>query len=287
MVVMGLTLFIGSQAFADVVGRLQFSVKNADDEKPVSGAKIEIDDPTNVSPPAFLTSDANGSATTGLLLNHAWKIKVTSGEFDTDTRTVTVVADTTTPIEVLLEPLQGEGDHGQRNADRHPPEQPHRFAAAQRAGDAAVPHDAGQQAELQRADPNHPGMVSDSVGQLHPEGEHSSTSIYINGFQLPGAFQGRFGQIVSPVAVENADVMTGAYAPEYGRETAAIINVQLKAGTIDPFFAYNLTGGTYGTAETGLTAGGQFGSAYGAPNDAGKRGSILRLFLQLRCATDQ
>lgn len=279
--VLGLVLFIGSQAFADVVGRLQFTVKNADDDKGIAGAKIVISDPTNVSPPVTLTSDPKGVATSGLLLNHAWTIKVSADSFDIDTRTVTVVADAITPVEVLMEPLKEKVITVKGSVNVTRPNNPNagtvRDTAAMKSMPVAPSNDQSLKALIMTA----PGMVSDSVGQLHPEGEHSSTSIYLNGFQLPGAFQGRFGQILSPTTIQNAEVLTGAYAPEYGRETAAILNVQLRSGTIDPFLAYTASTGSWQTNELGLTAGGQFGREYGAANDTGKRARAFSYLLNV------
>lgn len=281
IVVLGLVLFIGSQAFADVVGRLQFTVKNADDDKGITGAKIVISDPTNVSPPVTLTSDPKGVATSGLLLNHAWTIKVSADSFDTDSRTVTVIADEITPVEVLMEPLKEKVITVKGAVNQTRPNNPNagtvRDAVAMQSMPVAPTNNQSLKALIMTA----PGMVSDSVGQLHPDGEHSSTSIYLNGFQLPGAFQGRFGQILSPTIVQNAEVMTGAYAPEYGRETAAVLNVQLRSGTIDPFLAYSASTGSWQTNEVGLTAGGQFGKEYGAPNDSGKRAKTFNYLLSL------
>ena len=267
----GLALLLCTQALADVVGRLQFTVKNADDEKPIAGAKVVVSDPTNVSPPITLTTDAHGSVTTPLLLNHAWTIKVSADTFETDTRTVTVAADTTTPVEELMEPLKEKviTVTGSVNVTR--PNNPNAGTLRDTAKVAQMPLAPANNQSLKGLIQTAPGMVSDSVGQLHPEGEHSSTAIYLDGFELPGAFQGRFGQILSPQAVQNVDVLTGAYAPEYGRETAAILNVQLKAGTISPFLAYTATTGSWDTNELGISGGGQFGKEYGAPNDQGKR----------------
>jgi TonB dependent receptor/Carboxypeptidase regulatory-like domain len=277
----GLVLFVGSQAYADVVGRLQFSVKNADDEKPISGAKVVISDPTNVDPPITLTTDAQGSVTTPLLANHAWTVKISAETFDTDTRTITVVADATTPVEELMEPLKEKviTVKGQVNVTR--PNNPNAGTNRDVPAITQMPLAPSNNQSLKSIIETAPGMVSDSVGQLHPEGEHSSTAIYLDGFELPGAFQGRFGQILSPQAVQTIDVMTGAYAPEYGRETAAILNIQLKAGTIAPFFAYNASTGSWDTNELSLSAGGQFGKEYGAPNDQGRRAKEFGYLLLL------
>ena len=233
--VLGLVLFMGSQAFADVVGRLQFTVKDADSDKPLAGAKIVITDPTNVSPPATITANAQGVVTTAPLLAHAWGIKVTADSYDIDTRNVVVVADVVTPVEVLMEPLKEKVITVRADKNVTRPNNPNAGIVRDTAAMKQMPVAPTNNQSLKGLIMTVPGMVSDSVGQLHPEGEHSSTSIYLNGFQLPGAFQGRFGQVLSPTAVQNVDIMTGAFAPEYGRETAAVLNVQLRAGTIDPF----------------------------------------------------
>src|SRR6266581_7209265 len=54
---------VAGSASADVFGRLQFSVKNAADEKPIANAKITLKDSANVRPNVTLTTDAQGSAT--------------------------------------------------------------------------------------------------------------------------------------------------------------------------------------------------------------------------------
>jgi len=281
MIVLGMVLFLGSQAFADVVGRLQFSVKNADDDKPIAGATIVISDPTNVSPPVTLKSDASGAVTTAPLLNHAWGIKVTADNYDIDTRNVTVIADVVTPVEVLMEPLKEQVRKVVGNVNVTRPGNPNAGTVRDTTNFDKIPVMPDNAQSLKGLIMTAPGMVSDSVGQLHPEGEHSSTSIYLNGFQLPGAFQGRVGQILSPTTVQTAEVLTGAYAPEYGRETAAIINVQMRAGTIQPFFAYAATTGSWDTNELGLAFGGQFGKEYGAANDQGQRARAFGYFIDL------
>jgi len=270
--VLGLIVFIGSQAFADVVGRLQFTVKDADSEKGLIGAKIIVSDPTNVAPNVTLTTNSDGVATTAPLLNHAWKVTISAEKYEDDTRSVTVVPDVTTPVEVLLEPAKPEkviNVKGQVNLTH--PNNPNTGTNRNPITMAQIPVAPSNNQSLKALIMTTPGMVSDSVGQLHPEGEHSSTSIFLDGFQLPGAFQGRFGQILSPTTVQNVDVLTGSYAPEYGRETAAILNVQMRSGTIKPFLDYTATTGSWGTNELGFNMGGQLGSEYGDPNDSGQR----------------
>ena len=90
-----------------------------------------------------------------------------------------------------------------------------------------------------------PGTVQDSNNQVHARGEHASTTISIDGFALPGANQGRIGQVLTPSVVQSADVLTGAYAPEYGGETAAILNLNLRSGSIRPTTDVTFGGGFF------------------------------------------
>lgn len=270
-VLAGLVLIIGSQAYADVVGRLHFTVKNADDEKPVANASITLEDTAGVRAPISLTTGADGTATSPALETHGWKVTTKADTFDADTRTINVVADTTTEAEVLLEPLKENVIHitGQRNVTR--PTDTSQDVRRDQSFIQKFPSNPSNRQSLTQFLSTTPGLAMDSVGQLHSRGEHASTTIYIDGFQLPGAFQGRFGQVLSPTAIQNVEVLTGGFAPEYGRETASILNVNLRAGTITPFVNYSLTGGSYDTFEGGITAGGQFGKEYGLPDENGRR----------------
>ena len=137
--------------------------------------------------------------------------------------------------------------------------------------------------------------MESSVNVAHPRGEHASTTIYIDGFQVPGALQGRAGPIISPDIIQNADIQTGGYAPEYGSETAAVLNLSLRAGTIKPFQTISLGAGGYTTLDQELTFGGQAGAA---PGEAGpirylfnfinrKQVRSLKLPAQLRRGADR
>ena len=108
-----------------------------------------------------------------------------------------------------------------------------------------------------------PGFVESSVNVVHPRGEHASTSIYFNGVELPGALQGRAGPLFSPDIIQSADIQTGGYSPEYGGETAAILNLSLRSGPIKPFETVNFGAGGYGTLDQELTFGGQGGTSLG------------------------
>ncbi len=257
-------------ARADVVGRLKIVVKNADTEKPVSGATITLRDSANVRPDTVLTPDeTTGEVTTDPLENRAFTLSVSAAGFDLFTQNVTVISDVTTDIEVLLEPTEKTITiTGQRTS---PQQRTTTNSTTRDSGFIArFPVAAGNPQQLQGVIAATPGIALDSNNQAHPRGEHTQTSIYIGGFQLPGALAGRFGPLIVPDALESVEVQTGAYAPEYGSETAAILNTTIKQGPIRRIFSLNAGAGGFSTRQGSLSFGGQFGGplldGFAAPN---------------------
>jgi len=264
-----LVISIAGVAHADVVGRLKLKVLSAETEKPLAGAKILLTDSAGVRAPLTLTTGADGTVTTPPLENRAWKLATSVDAFQKDTQSVTVVADATTDVEILLEPLKEKTIKITAERDRIRTGDASVVKALPRETLSTFPLTAGNRQSLTKAIRAVPGFAEDSVNQAHPRAEHSSTSVYLNGFLLPGAFQGRAGQFLAPDALQTIDVLTGGFAPEYGSETAAALNLTLRSGTLEPFRILTLGGGSFGTGETSLTAGGQVGP------DAKKLGYLI------------
>ena len=196
--VLAISVSLSSIAHADVVGRLKIKVLNAESEKPLSGAKILLTDSAGVRTPLTVTTGADGTALTPPLENRAWKLTTSSGEFQKDTQSVTVVADATTDVEILLEPLKEKTIKITAERDRIRTGETASARQLTKDSVTAFPFTAGNRQSLTKAVRAAPGMVENSQNQLHPRGEHASTSIYLNGFLLPGAFQGRAGQFLAP-----------------------------------------------------------------------------------------
>lgn len=258
-------------ARADVFGRLLISVKNAADEKPLAGAKIVLKDTANVRPDVILTTGPEGTVTSGPLDARAWRAVSESDDFSADSRDINVVADATTEVEVLLEPLKENVIR--ITTDRQLVSQSQTGSVTMRAPRdfLRTPSIAGDPQNLRDLLRSAPGFVPNSVNQIHPRGEHSSTGIVIDGFYLPGVLQGRAGQILTPSTLQNIDILTGGYSPELGGETGAILNLNLRAGTITPQRRLELQAGTYNTLFGDLTVAGQSGGAIGAPGPDGQQ----------------
>ncbi len=270
-IVLGLVLFVGTQAYADVVGRLHIVVKNDDDEKPIAKATVTLHDSAHSHADIQLTTDDNGSVVSPQIEARQWRITVRADTYLDKSVDQAVVADTTTDVEVDLVP--GKEKVIKVTGTKNLVPVTNTAADNNRQGDFAIknPVTAANPQNLSTLLRSEPGAALDSYGQLHIRGEHSATSIYVDGWRLPGAFQGRVGQLFEPAAIQNIDFMTGGYSPEYGGDTAAILNLQLKSGPIDPFFDIRGEGGSWNTFDGGITAGGQFGQKFGVSDENGKQ----------------
>ncbi|RYX83567.1 TonB-dependent receptor [bacterium] len=246
-------------AHADVLGRLRIVVRNIDTEKPITGAQVSVKDSSGVRPDTSLTPSESGEVTTAPIENRAFSVSVSASGFETQTRSVIVVADTTTDVIFDLEPAeQTIKITGQRTPLR--PQTPTNSTNRSADFSSKYPVTAGNPQSLQGLIASTPGIALDSNNQAHPRGEHTQTSVYIGGFQLGGALAGRFGPLIVPDAIENVDVQTGSFSPEYGSETAAILNTTIRQGPIRQFFNVQGGGGSFATRQGSLSFGGQLGA---------------------------
>ena len=252
-------LICARPAHADVIGRLRVVVKNIDTEKVVPGTTITIKDPTGTRGDTVLTPDATtGEVITDPIENHAFDLTVAAPGFSSETRSVTVIADTTTDVVFDLEPeektIRVTGD---RSILR--PSQTASSTVRNQNFIQRFPATVSNPQQLQGVIASAPGVALDSNNQAHVRGEHTQTSVYIGGFQLGGALVGRFGPLIAPDALQSADIQTGAYEAQYGSETAAIVNATVRRGTIDQRYALNVGGGEFGTAQGFFSLSGQGG----------------------------
>ncbi len=103
------------------------------------------------------------------------------------------------------------------------------------------------------------GVASDSNGQQHVRGEHAEITYVVDGIPLPDTLSGRQGAIVVPSTVQNLDIIEGGFAPEFGGQTAAILNVTTLAGSKKFSEDVTLDGEGFNTFDGDLTAVGPLG----------------------------
>lgn len=254
---------------ADVFGRLHFAVVDRATRKPIAKAKITLEDSAGIHPNIVLYTEADGTASSPPLETRTWIISVEVEGYEPDFKQVSIAASTSTEEAFSLEPVK---ENVVRITEKRKLIQPTVTVSSTtitRQDLTVFPLTAENPQSLQQLLIGHPGFVQDSVNQAHPRGEHSATTIFINGFELPDVLQGRAGQIISPEEIQSVDLITGAFAPEYGGETSAILNMDLRSGPATPFYDFDTQGGSYDTFYGSITGGGQLGAALGPPDNEG------------------
>lgn len=103
------------------------------------------------------------------------------------------------------------------------------------------------------------GVAEDSAGQQHVRGEHADIAYVVDGVPLPDTLSGRQGSVVVPSTIQSLDILTGGFAPEFGAQTAAILNITTLPGARRATNDLTLQGGNYNTGNGEYTALGPWG----------------------------
>src|SRR5439155_4348669 len=102
-----------------------------------------------------------------------------------------------------------------------------------------------------------PGVVADSNGLFHPQGDHAQTSYSIDNQPVSDQQSKAFSTQLPPDAIQSLEVITGATPAEYGDKTSLVVNAITKSGLNQkkPTGGFNTTYGTFGTISQGASFG--------------------------------
>ncbi|MCW3098613.1 MAG: hypothetical protein JWL77_4231 [Chthonomonadaceae bacterium] len=103
------------------------------------------------------------------------------------------------------------------------------------------------------------GVAADSAGQLHIRGEHAEISYVVDGVGLPDTLSGRQGSVVVPSTIKSLEFITGGFAPEFGQQTAAILNIDTVPGATHSHSDFSIEGGSFDTTNADFTTTGPLG----------------------------
>lgn len=121
---------------------------------------------------------------------------------------------------------------------------------------ASVP--GGENASFQQVLLRAPGVVEDSLGQVHIRGEHANITYRLNGVLLPQPVN-VFGQEIDTRLVRSVTLIDGTLPAQFGLHTAAIIDVTTKSGAALNHNEASIYGGSYDTFQPSLQVGGSTG----------------------------
>jgi hypothetical protein len=102
-----------------------------------------------------------------------------------------------------------------------------------------------------------PGIVEDSNGFIHPQGDHAQTQFVFDNQPITDQQSKQFSTSMPENAIASVEVITGAPPAEYGDKTSLVINAMTKSGLgIDKQFgSLSANYGSFGTASENFTWG--------------------------------
>lgn len=102
-----------------------------------------------------------------------------------------------------------------------------------------------------------PGIIEDSNGFIHPQGDHGQTQFVFDNQPITDQQSKQFSTSMPENAIASVEVITGAPPAEYGEKTSLVINAITKSGLgVDKTFgSVATTYGSFGTAAGSTTFG--------------------------------
>jgi outer membrane receptor protein involved in Fe transport len=88
-----------------------------------------------------------------------------------------------------------------------------------------------------------PGVVRDSNGQIHIQGNHADYQWQINGVMLPLGTTSGFGQFLSARFIDSISLLDGILPSQYGYRNAGVIDIKTKEGCANQGGNFEMYGG--------------------------------------------
>src|ERR1019366_5337137 len=102
-----------------------------------------------------------------------------------------------------------------------------------------------------------PGIVEDSNGFIHPQGDHAQTQFVFDNQPITDQQSKQFSTSMPETAIASGEVITGAPPAQYGDKTSLVINATTKSGlgSSKPFGSLSTSSGSFGTSSESVTEG--------------------------------
>src|SRR5208283_2385603 len=94
-----------------------------------------------------------------------------------------------------------------------------------------------------------PGVVADSNGFFHPQGDHAQTSYVVDGQPISDQQSRAFSTQMPENAFQNMEMITGSAAAQYGDKTSLVVEGVTRSGLgKQPFGEFDADYGSFGSA---------------------------------------
>ncbi|MBV9505256.1 MAG: TonB-dependent receptor [Acidobacteriia bacterium] len=93
-----------------------------------------------------------------------------------------------------------------------------------------------------------PGVVADSNGFFHPQGDHAQTSYYVDGQPINDQQSKGFSTQIPENAIQSMELITGMPSAQYGDKTSLVVDASTRSGLGNkPFGSFETYYGSFGT----------------------------------------
>jgi hypothetical protein len=102
-----------------------------------------------------------------------------------------------------------------------------------------------------------PGVVADSNGFFHPQGDHAQTQVSLDGQPITDQQSRNYSNQISPAAIQSLEVITGVPPAEFGDKDSLVVRATTKSGLGQSKATGSLSAmyGSFGTGNTNFDLG--------------------------------
>ncbi len=257
-------LWLSGSAQATGLSRVRFVVVDAATRQPLAGASVTIEDVTGIQPPRTIVAGWTPAGQTPIFDLRAWAVDY--GARDAAPTLITLPVGTPITLQGQTPPSSTttgippiKDIYIKVTASRLIPQHANPIAPGTTLTQKEITNKAGIGGGINKVIEGTTGVASDSAGQQHVRGEHADISYVVDGVPLPDTLSGRQGSVVVPATIQRLEILTGGFAPEFGGQTAAVLNVTTLAAVRKSENDLALAGGDYDTTDGEFTALGPIG----------------------------
>lgn len=230
---------------------VRFVVVDARTRQPVAGAWVLLEDPGGSHSPQALSTGPVTAGPTCVFNLRTWTAE-SAAESGVKSTLITIPVGVTVTLQGQTQPPV-QDIYVRVTATRLLPQHANPIAPGTTLNQTQIQSKAGVGGNIQKVIEGTTGVASDSAGQQHVRGEHADISYVVDGVPLPDTLSGRQGSVVVPATIQRLEILTGGFAPEFGGQTAAILNVTTLPGANRSHTDIAFEGGTYDTTNGDFT----------------------------------
>jgi outer membrane receptor protein involved in Fe transport len=234
------------------LGRVRFVVVEGATRQPVAGACVTVEDGSGVQAARTLIAGWTPPGQTPVFDTRAWTVDY--GATDARPTLIAIPVGTTVRLQAVAQEPPVKDIYIKVTATRLIPQHANPIAPGTTLNQKEIANKAGVGGNINKVIEGTTGVASDSAGQQHVRGEHADIAYIVDGVPLPDTLSGRQGSVVVPSTIQRLEILTGGFAPEFGGQTAAILNVTTLPGVNRPRNDLALEGGSYDTTNGEFTA---------------------------------